>query len=64
MLVDLLDDGTIEIKDLFDQSDPVFRMPKEEFRKMVLQWQKVVAKRPKEIIITWDGKHIHVEGKD
>ena len=66
-IIDLLEDGTIEIRNILDDGDfddPVFRMPKEEYRAMVLKWQEIIATRPKEIIITWDGKHIHVEGKD
>jgi len=65
--IELLEDEIVEIRDVlddFDLDDPVFRMPKEEFRKMVLQWQKIVANRPKEIVVTWDGEKIRVEGKD
>jgi len=65
-IIDLLDNGIIEIRDILDDGDfddPVFLMPKEEYRKMVLQWQEIVKQRPKEIIVTWDGKEISVEGR-
>ena len=63
--VDLLKNGTVEIRDVLDKEQgPVFVMPKEEYRKMVLEWQELCKHRPREIIITWDGKEVTVEGRN
>ena len=64
--VELTDEGDIiEIRDLLDEeTGPVFRMPKDQYVKMVHAWQELCKKKPKEIIVTWDGKEIFVEGRD
>ncbi|MCK5633033.1 hypothetical protein KAH94_04740 [bacterium] len=58
------DPNVVEIKHTLLEDIPVFRMPKEEYRKMVLQWQALCKIKPKEIIITWDGKCVTVEGRN
>ena len=61
---EVLDRNIVEIRDALDEENgPVFRMPTKEYKKMVLQWQALCKLKPKEIIITWDGKKITVEGK-
>ena len=64
--VELTDEGDIiEIRDLLDEeAGAVFRMPKDQYIKMVHAWQELCKKKPKEIIVTWDGKEISVEGRD
>lgn len=63
--VDAMKDGTVEIRDVLDEEwGPAFVMPKEQYRKMVLDWQELCKQKPKEIIITWDGKEVKVEGRN
>jgi len=62
--VDGMKDGTVEIRDVLDDDEgPAFVMQKEQYRKMVVEWQELCKQRPREIIITWDGKEVTVEGK-
>jgi len=64
--VDLLEKRTIiEIRNVLDEEEgPAFRMPKEEYIKMFWLWEAICKKRPREIIIFWDGKEITVEGRN
>ena len=63
--VDAIKDGAVEIRNILDEEwGPAFIMPKEQYRKMVLEWQELCKQKPKEIIITWDGKEITVEGRN
>ena len=41
-----------------------FFIPKNIFAVFLLDWYNICKEKPKKIIVTWDGKHIHVEGKD
>ena len=60
-----VDRNIVEIRDALDEENgPVFRMPTKEYKKMVLQWQALCKLKPKEIIITWNGKKIIVEGRN
>ena len=63
--VDAMKDGAVEIRNMLDEEQgPAFVMPKEQYRKMVLEWQELCKQKPKEIIITWDGKKITVDGRN
>ena len=62
-----LEENVVEIRDESDydwETDPVFRMPIEQYRKMMSLWKDLCKIKPKEIIITWDGKEITVEGRN
>jgi len=64
-MVDLEEGDIIEIRDMLDdETGPVFRIPKDQYLKMMGLWKFLCKVKPKEITVTWDGKEITVEGRN
>jgi len=55
-----------EMRDVWEDEEtgPVFRIPKDQYLKMMGLWKDLYKVKPKEITVTWDGKEITVEGKN
>jgi len=63
--VDLEENDIIEIRNVLDEeAGPAFRIPKDQYLKMMGLWKDLCKVKPKEITVTWDGKEITVEGKN
>ena len=58
-----------DIVELWDDLDPhetgqAFRIPKDQYLKMIKLWKELCIAKSKEIFITWDGKEIVVVGNN
>lgn len=60
-------DNKIRIGFLYEDEDPtapVFEISKEQFIKLLDEWEKLYKEQPQEIIITYENGIINLEGKN